>query len=170
MRHFCGLEERQAQLRSSTSYLQDQIPQVVEKAAASEGDTPEAQRRATACGRALDLHLSRLRCAVRIAAFSVSLAPRSPSEGELSPVAVHLKVQYFYLHCNPMLYSSTDSSLLQMQKQAWGVWPAGPGRPVRAARRVPARVWFCRCVQASRACFVLCVNGVPQMCRHMQLI
>ncbi|KAL4445797.1 hypothetical protein ABPG77_008996 [Micractinium sp. CCAP 211/92] len=41
--------------------LQDQIPQVVEKAAASEGDTPEAQRRAAACGRALDLHLSRLR-------------------------------------------------------------------------------------------------------------
>ncbi|KAL4425789.1 hypothetical protein ABPG75_009805 [Micractinium tetrahymenae] len=41
--------------------LQDQIPQVVEKAAVSEGDTPEAQRRAAACGRALDLHLSRLR-------------------------------------------------------------------------------------------------------------
>ncbi|PSC76368.1 Pantothenate kinase 2 isoform B [Micractinium conductrix] len=39
----------------------DQIPQVVEKAAVSEGDTPEAQRRAAACGRALDLHLSRLR-------------------------------------------------------------------------------------------------------------
>ena len=44
--------------------LQDQIPQVVEKAAVSEGDTPEAQRRAAACGRALDLHLSRLRYAV----------------------------------------------------------------------------------------------------------
>ena len=42
-------------------YLQDQIPQVVEKAAVSEGDTAEAQRRAAACGRALDLHLTRLR-------------------------------------------------------------------------------------------------------------
>ncbi|KAI7844383.1 hypothetical protein COHA_002181 [Chlorella ohadii] len=41
--------------------LQDQIPQVVEKAAVSEGGTAEAQRRAAACGKALDLHLTRLR-------------------------------------------------------------------------------------------------------------
>lgn len=41
--------------------LQDQIPNVVEKAAASDGNTPEAQRRAAACGRALDLHLTKLR-------------------------------------------------------------------------------------------------------------
>lgn len=41
--------------------LQDQIPQVVEKAAVSEGSTAEAQRRAAACGKALDLHLTRLR-------------------------------------------------------------------------------------------------------------
>lgn len=41
--------------------LQEQIPQVVEKAATSEGSTSEAQRRAAAFGRALDLHLTRLR-------------------------------------------------------------------------------------------------------------
>ena len=41
--------------------VQDQIPQVVEKAAVSEGGTAEAQRRAAACGKALDLHLTRLR-------------------------------------------------------------------------------------------------------------
>ncbi|EFN57701.1 hypothetical protein CHLNCDRAFT_34679 [Chlorella variabilis] len=39
----------------------EQIPQVVEKAATSEGSTSEAQRRAAAFGRALDLHLTRLR-------------------------------------------------------------------------------------------------------------
>lgn len=44
---------------------QDQIPQVVEKAAVSEGSTAEAQRRAAACGKALDLHLTRLRWAER---------------------------------------------------------------------------------------------------------
>ena len=43
--------------------VQDQIPHVVEKAATSEGATAEAQRRAAAFGRALDLHLTRLRCA-----------------------------------------------------------------------------------------------------------
>ncbi|KAI3438596.1 hypothetical protein D9Q98_001020 [Chlorella vulgaris] len=43
------------------SILQNQIPQVVEKAAASESSTAEAQRRASAFGRALDLHLTRLR-------------------------------------------------------------------------------------------------------------
>jgi len=41
--------------------LQDQIPTVVEKAAASEGNTPEAVRRAAAFGRAFDLHLMKLR-------------------------------------------------------------------------------------------------------------
>ncbi len=51
-------------LPPSPSPLQDQIPQVVEKAAVSEGGTAEAQRRAAACGKALDLHLTRLRCAV----------------------------------------------------------------------------------------------------------
>ena len=35
---------------------------MVEKAAVSEGSTAEAQRRAAACGKALDLHLTRLRC------------------------------------------------------------------------------------------------------------
>ena len=51
-----------ALLRVPPSALQDQIPQVVEKAAVSEGGTAEAQRRAAACGKALDLHLTRLRC------------------------------------------------------------------------------------------------------------
>lgn len=54
------------------SILQNQIPQVVEKAAASESSTPEAQRRASAFGRALDLHLTRLRCVAllsRLGAF-----------------------------------------------------------------------------------------------------
>lgn len=41
--------------------LQDAIPTVVEKAAASEDNTPEAVRRAAAFGRAFDLHLTRLR-------------------------------------------------------------------------------------------------------------
>ena len=41
--------------------LADQIPTVVEKAASSEGNAPEAVRRAAAFGRALDLHLARLR-------------------------------------------------------------------------------------------------------------
>lgn len=41
--------------------LQDAIPTVVEKAAASEGNTTEAVRRAAAFGRAFDLHLTRLR-------------------------------------------------------------------------------------------------------------
>jgi hypothetical protein len=54
------------------SILQNQIPQVVEKAAASESSTAEAQRRASAFGRALDLHLTRLRCVAllsRLGAF-----------------------------------------------------------------------------------------------------
>lgn len=41
--------------------LQDAIPTVVEKAAASEGCTAEAVRRSAAFGRAFDLHLSRVR-------------------------------------------------------------------------------------------------------------
>ena len=41
--------------------LQDAIPTVVEKAAQSEGNTPEAVRRAAAFGRAFDLHLTKLR-------------------------------------------------------------------------------------------------------------
>ena len=40
--------------------LRGQIPTVVEKAAASEGGGPEAARRASACGRALDAHLTKL--------------------------------------------------------------------------------------------------------------
>lgn len=41
--------------------LQDQIPTVVEKAAASENNAAEAVRRAAAFGRAFDLHLTKLR-------------------------------------------------------------------------------------------------------------
>lgn len=41
--------------------LQDQIPTVVEKAAASEDNSTEAVRRAAAFGRAFDLHLTKLR-------------------------------------------------------------------------------------------------------------
>ena len=41
--------------------LQDAIPTVVEKAAASESNSAEAVRRATAFGRAFDLHLTKLR-------------------------------------------------------------------------------------------------------------
>jgi hypothetical protein len=84
--------------------LQDQIPQVVEKAAASEGNTAEAQRRAAAFGRALDLHLSRLRQAPML--------------------AVSLFTMSFQVVCTRS--SGANSHLLILQEQAGRLRTAGP--------------------------------------------
>ena len=100
--------------------VQDQIPHVVEKAATSEGGTPEAQRRAAAFGRALDLHLTRLRYA---AAACLPAAPwlQLCRFGHKQACLCHA---FTCIACLPA------ALVLLLQERAGHLWAAGAGRPV----------------------------------------
>lgn len=114
---------------------------MVEKAAVSEGSTAEAQRRAAACGKALDLHLTRLRCDDKWLSQHFGLHPTCSAflwrvTGAAASTAC-LAVQpgrrlrillLVWSFCNAN--APPAPTLTFPQGEAGRVRPAGPGRPV----------------------------------------